>query len=143
MHPPGSNQKRALLLEGRALFQHVTKDVPSRMQMRQYVRVIGAMSDGLAMKLPRLFIIFPSLISLISSSNIGDRDKWDEFLWRLNSATRMSEASAIGAKRFLFYKKKRNIIPVMFKLLGSTILLLLWLTLRLFFRPFIKYFLNR
>jgi len=143
MHPSGSNQKRALLLEGRALILYVAKEVPSNFQIRQYVRAIGARSDGFAMKLPRLFIICPTFMSLISRSNIGDSSKWDEFLWRLDSATRFSEASAIGAKRFLLYRKKQNIILTMFKLLGSTTVLLLWLTLRLIFKPIIKYFLNR
>jgi len=120
MHPSGSNRRRCLMQEGRALLTYVMKMPVSGSLLRRYVRAIEKLRDGRVLALPQLFVRWPVLLALV---DVGDNDEtaWrKEFLWRLDGATILAEATPIGTIRFLgvgshhsFVKNFLNIVRAM------------------------------
>ena len=101
MHFTGDDKKRRLLIEGRALLFYVLKGKPGSSSMRSYVRSIECLRGGDAIELPKSFVRWPFLISVIDRRYALTTSWHKEFLWRLNAATIIAEAGTFGARRFL------------------------------------------
>jgi hypothetical protein len=101
MHPAGDGSTRNLLLEGNTFFTYVAKQSPKNSTLRNYVRMIKKLRGGKAICIPKPFILLPILIVIIDRSKLNTTPWSSEFFWRLNSATRLAEATTFGAQRFL------------------------------------------
>lgn len=101
MHRSGNNQRRELLRESGAIFLYLLNDSPDRNLIRRYVRVVERLRDGYPVGLPNIFVHFPKMISLMDYSSSNNNQFTQEFLWRLDAATLLAEASTQGASRFL------------------------------------------
>jgi len=120
MHRSGSNRRRTLILEGRALFIYLLKSNPSTSLIRRYVRVIEKMREGKSLGLPQFIYKQPLLMGFLDSPPYAQIRKNNEFIWRLDAATLLAEATIQGATSFLGFNKKSGVFVslfVMFKLL--------------------------
>jgi len=101
MHVSGSAHKRQLLKEGRALLTYVLKTGPGNAVLRRYVRMIEQLRGGETMNLPNLLLRHPALLSLIGDSAWDNEAAKAEFVWRMDAATLLGEATPAGGIRFL------------------------------------------
>ena len=101
MHRAGDDKKRDLLIEGRALLSYVLKRQPGSTALRSYVRSIESLRVGKAIELPKSFVQWPVLLAIIDGGYPLATSWSKEFVWRLNSATVLAEATTFGAQRFL------------------------------------------
>jgi NADH dehydrogenase len=106
MHQSGNNQRRELLRESGAMLRYLLNYSPDKGLIRRYVRVIEHLRDGCAIGLPTFFIRNPKMISMMDGSSSNKNQSTQEFLWRLDAATLLAEASTQGASRFLKVGKK-------------------------------------
>ena len=107
MHPSGSDRRRCLLREGRALLTYVLKVPPGSANLRRYTRVIEQLRNGNALGLPKAFLNWPIFLSVLDQATWTDEMVGAEFLWRLDTATLLAEATPAGAIRFLGGKSGR------------------------------------
>jgi nucleoside-diphosphate-sugar epimerase len=105
MHPAGDDKKRQLLIEGRALLCYVLKRNPGSTVLRSYVRIIENLRGGKSIALPKIFIRWPFLLAIVDGGNPIATSWKKEFVWRLDSATVLAEATTFGAERFLGLKE--------------------------------------
>jgi NADH dehydrogenase len=101
MHSSGNGRKRALLQEGQILFAYLLKKPAGGVLLRRYVRAIEKLRGGGALALPKLFVWWPTLLALVDGGGSTKTAWGKEFLWRLDSATILAEATPLGARRFL------------------------------------------
>lgn len=101
MHPAGDNKKRHLLIEGRALLSYVLRRHPGSTALRSYVRIIENLRGGKTIALPKPFVRWPALLAIVDGGNPTATAWKKEFVWRLDSATVLAEATTFGAQRFL------------------------------------------
>lgn len=107
MHPSGNDRRRRLLREGQALLTYVLKVPPGSANLRRYIRVIEQLHNGDALGLPKVFLNWPIFLSLLDQATWADEMTGKEFLWRLDTATLLAEATPAGAVRFLSSKNGR------------------------------------
>lgn len=97
----GSDRRRRLIREGYTLLRYVLKCKPSPALARRYVRCIERLRTGLPLHLPGFTLLVPACIALFDAPRASSRSSGSEFLWRLNAAAVLAEASLQGAQRFL------------------------------------------
>lgn len=139
MHPSGSERRRSLLREGRALLAYVLKELPPGSAMlRRYVRAIEQLRGGKAMCLPELFLVSPLFILLLDESAWADKATRAEFSWRLDASTMLAEATPLGARRFLDIGREHGALG---SLLSMTIAMtgeVFWRMLRVLLFPLVR-----
>jgi nucleoside-diphosphate-sugar epimerase len=101
MHSSGTCRRRDLLIEGHALLCYLLKKRPGIALLRRYVLTIEQLRDGYSLGLPSIYTFFPTFLSLLNSPSWFDKTIETEFLWRLDVATVLAEATPVGAFRFL------------------------------------------
>lgn len=101
MHPAGDACRRQLLVEGLALLSYILKAQPGHRVLRRYVRAIEKFRGSKALSLPKLFMQWPILLSIIDGGNRTATVWKEEFVWRLDAATVLAEATPFGARRFI------------------------------------------
>lgn len=100
LSPPKKRRRRAMLLEADAIFNYIFKVRQKPIFCRRYLRCMDSLRNGMILGIPSWLIKLPSLIGLIDS-RIRSTPWKIEFQWRIEVATLLSEASIVGAKRFL------------------------------------------
>lgn len=128
--PPGNCKRKQALREGRAFLTYVSKDAPSLSLLSRYVRAVERLGDGKALGLPGIFIKFPILMSLLDSSTWHYEDEAAEYLWRLDIATTLAEATPIGARRFLGLGQKYNALNCLLSICNALVNEFFWRLLR-------------
>jgi NADH dehydrogenase len=101
IHASGSDRRRKLMREGRALLSYVLRQRPPAALVRRYVRMVEAVRGGEPVSLPAGAIRFPASIALLDSHGLLSAAGAHELIWRLDAATLLAEASPAGARRFL------------------------------------------
>lgn len=101
IHPAGDDRRRRLIIEGQALFTYVLRGQSSKAVLRNYLRVIENLRGGQPLNLPKPFVRWPVLLASIEGGNPFATAWKKEFVWRLDAATVLAEATSFGAKRFL------------------------------------------
>lgn len=138
LHPSGDDRRRSLLLEGQALLSYILKEQPDKIILRRYIRAIESLRCGRAMELPRIFLNYPILLSLLNIKSCKDESLEAEFIWRLDAATVLAEASPAGEMRFLGldhgYGPLRGVMLLANALIGE----LFWRLVRALMSPFIR-----
>lgn len=100
LHPSGDDRRRKLLQEGNALLTYLLKRQPDLGLLRRYARAVESLRDGRAIGLPSMFLSVPSTLSLLDEAS-RRTETAEEFIWRLDAATLLCEASPGGGVRFL------------------------------------------
>lgn len=135
MHPSGSDRRRCVLLEGRALFTYVLKEPPSSVVLRRYVRVIENLRSGQPLAVPHAIVKYPILISLIDKTVWADKLAGTEFAWRLDAVTVLAEATPSGASRFLGLGCKHGVLNSLLSMTNAVMCEVCWRILRTLFLP--------
>lgn len=138
MHRSGLRKRRDLALEGQALLSYVFGTKTSSELIRKYIRCIEQLRNGRAIGLKERYLNIPKLIHLIDLKNINNIDLGQEFIWRLNAAVLISEASIIGAERFLGIGHSSNLISNGFCIFSAVVQEILWRIVRVLMMPIIK-----
>jgi nucleoside-diphosphate-sugar epimerase len=143
MHRAGDDKKRNLIIEGRALLSYVLKRQPGSSSVRNYVRSIESLRVGNPIELPLYFVRWPVLLSIIDCGN-PLATSWDkEFVWRLNAATVLAEATTFGAQRFLGLGESSSFVVSLFGIIRAILTEAGWWILSLLLAPSIRVVLKR
>lgn len=135
LHPSGDDKRRHLLREGQALLTYILKKQPDSTVLRRYVRAIESLRDGRAFVLPEAFLNYPTLLSLLDKTSWLDSTLGTEFIWRLDAATSLAEASPGGAARFLGLGRRHGLLSSLLSLANALIGEAFWRLLRIFLSP--------
>lgn len=101
MNRSGDDCRRRLLIEGRTFLCYLLRVAPDQALLRRYVRAIRTLRGGGALDMPVIFVRFPALLALADAGTSPETAWQKEFLWRLDAATVLAEATTEGARRFL------------------------------------------
>ena len=139
LHPSGDDRRRCLLREGQALLAYVLKERPGGVTLRLYVRAIERLRGGQAMELPGIFLSYPILLSLLDKKSFSTEALRIEFIWRLDAATVLAEASPMGAVRFLGLGYGHGLLHSLFLLTNAVAGEMFWRLGRLFVSPILRF----
>jgi len=143
MHPAGSARRRHLLVEGHALLSYVLRAQPGNAMLGRYVRAIEKLRGGVVLALPGPFVWWPALLALIDRGNRTET-AWDkEFLWRLDAATVLAEASPLGARVFLGMGERDGFMGSLFWIARAIAFEASWRILSVSFAPITRVVLPR
>jgi dTDP-4-dehydrorhamnose reductase len=135
MQPSGKNRRRCLLQEGQALFTYILKQPAGTMLLRRYVRTIEKLRSGRILGLPRQFIRWSALLALIDGGSSTKTTWGKEFMWRLDSATILAEATPLGARRFLGIGYRHSFVRSFFTIAHGVVSEASWQILGLLLAP--------
>ena len=109
-------------------------------------KILKLLSSKVLQPIDILLTPVPNMISislsLISSSTYNNKAKWQAFEWRINSATRLAEASPVNVARFLGTNNKTNPYISGIKIIFSVVAEIYWKTLSFIFLKFLRYILK-
>lgn len=138
MHPSGRIKRRCLFREGHALLSYVLKKPPTSSLLRRYVRAVEYLSGDLPLNLPELFLRVPNMLALLDGFRFVSKQQESEFLWRLDSATVLAEATPHGAKRFLGIGQKSGSLVCFILMCKAVICEIFWRILRTVSLPILR-----
>ncbi|MGZ8182630.1 MAG: NAD-dependent epimerase/dehydratase family protein [Methylobacter sp.] len=136
MHPSGNDRRRRLLREGQAMLGYVLKERPGSAVLRRYIRAIEQLRNGQALDLPKLFLGYPIFLSLLDDSSWTNKITSSEYLWRLDAATVLAEATPAGAYRFL--GRRHGVLHSLFSMTHAVLCEVCWRISRMFFSPLVR-----
>lgn len=110
MHRSGNDKRRRLLQEGKALFTYLLKSCPSSSLLRRYVRAVEKLASGHPLDLPQWLYKLPILFSLFDRRAHLLSNKASDFIWRIDAAMALSEATPKGAELFLSVGRKSGLL---------------------------------
>ena len=131
MHRSGSNNRRRLISEGRALLTYVLKKAPTSVLLRRYVRMVEKLRKGVPLKLPRWSLQWPVSLTLLDSNASLNFPQGVELLWRIDAAVVIAEASKQGAIRMASSPQSTWLLMVLIRMTMAIVLENLWRFLRL------------
>lgn len=141
MHPSGDDRKRRLLMEARTLFVYVLRNRPNGSLLRRYVRVVSELRGGRPLGIPRWACQFPAALAVFESPIFLNAQGGTEFLWRLNAATVLMEATVLGVSRFIGNRDKNHLafsfFGIGFAILGE----MFWRAMSWIVAPILRYLL--
>jgi nucleoside-diphosphate-sugar epimerase len=143
MHPSGNNRRRYLLREGLAMLNYVLEVRPGSSVLRRYVRAVENLRSGVALGLPTFFLVHPIFLSLLEQSSWSDKSIGAEFLWRLDAATILAEATQIGASRYLGLGSQQGLLKSLVLITVAVLNEIFWRILRVLTLPLIRLSLDR
>lgn len=130
MHPSGSIKRRCLLREGHALLSYLLKKPPASSLLRRYVRAVQCLRGDFPLDLPELFLRVPIFLALLDGFAFTPKQQGEEFLWRLDSATVLAEATPHSAYRFLGVGRKSGPLVCLVWMCNAVIGEIFWRILR-------------
>lgn len=136
MHPSGDDRRRCLLREGQALLAFILKAQPDTAVLRRYVRAIERLRDSRALRLPGFYLNYPILISLLGKASWTEDSLGAEFIWRLDAATTLAEASPAGSARFL--GRKHGLVCSLLSMTSALIGEAFWRLARILLSPMVR-----
>jgi len=128
-----AERRRRLIKEGRTFLTYILRRKPPSSLVRRYVKAIEQQRDGFAMGFPAWATQFPGALSLFNEA-----PKYPEFVWRLNAATLIVEASPVGGTRFIGNTSKAMKIGVILKMGYSVVSHVIWKVLGFLLSPAIN-----
>lgn len=138
LHPSGDDKRRHLLREGQALLTYILKKQPDSAVLRRYVRAIESLRDCRAFVLPGVFLNYPILLSLLGKTSWLDDTLGTEFMWRLDAATLLAEASPAGAARFLGFGRRHGLLSSLFSMTNALASEAFWRLAQVFASPMLR-----
>jgi nucleoside-diphosphate-sugar epimerase len=139
MHPSGSDRRRRLLREGKALLAYVLKEQPGNGLLRIYVGAVEGSRGGRVFGLPEFFLSYPILLSLLDKGAWPDATLESEFAWRMDAATMLAEATPTGAVRFLGAGQRHGPFISIFLIANAVLGEAFWRLVRVFVLPMLRY----
>ena len=142
MHPSGCDRRRKLLKEGCALLTFVLKVSPSSTLLRRYVKVVEQLRNGQSLDLPRFVLAYPIFLSLFKKTDWSDLNIGEEFIWRLDAATILAEATPLGARRFWGRDHGSGVLGSFLSITKACVCEFFWKMLRISIFPLIRSYLR-
>jgi nucleoside-diphosphate-sugar epimerase len=93
--------RRSLAREAKAMLTYVLKRKPGLAVQGRYVRAVELFRSGTLLELPEFMLHTPLALALLDDRGFTSSAAGKEFLWRLNTATILAEATTVGASRFI------------------------------------------
>ncbi|WP_018294054.1 NAD-dependent epimerase/dehydratase family protein [Mariprofundus ferrooxydans] len=143
MHKAGNIRRRKLLIEGYALLSYVLTVPPTMELLRRYVRSVEMLRGGRVLHLPRLFEWWPALLALIDDECSGGTIWGEEFMWRLDGATILAEATPQGARQFLGLGDHHGSVRSLFGMAYAVLSEVWWRILSMLLAPVARIVLSR
>jgi len=143
MHPSGNDRRRRLLREGQALLAYIQKEPPDSVVLRRYIRAIEQLRGGQALGLPKVFLLHPIFLSLLDGFSWADKTAGAEFLWRLDAATLLAEATPLGACRFLGLDRRHGVLGNFLSMAMAMVSEVFWRGIGAFLSPLIRVVLSQ
>lgn len=139
LHPSGDDRRRRLLREGQALLVYVLREQPGSTVLRRYVRALEVLRGGREFGLPGIFLSYPILLSLLGKASWSDTASGEEFIWRLDAATMLAEASPAGAGRFLGLGRRHGLLISMLSMTNALAGETFWRLARVLVSPMLRF----
>jgi nucleoside-diphosphate-sugar epimerase len=139
LQPSGDDRRRRLLREGKALLVYVLREQPDSAVLRRYVRAIESLREGRAFELHGVFLNYPILLSLLGKTSWSDAVVGEEFIWRLDAATMLAEASPAGAARFLGLGYKGGMLSSLLSMTNAMAGEAFWRLARVLISPILRF----
>lgn len=143
MHPSGNEQRRLLLQEGQALLSYVLREPASAALLRRYAKAMETLRDGKLLALPQLFVRYPALLALVDGAGNTDIVWRKEFMWRLDGATILAEATPQGARRFLGLGVRHSFARSLFSIVRAMASEVSWKLIGMLLLPLLRHSLPR
>ncbi len=143
LHPSGNDRRRAVLLEGRALLAYVLRRAPRAGLLARYARAVERLRGGVSLRLPRLLLNTPVMLSVLEDSVWVDARLRAEYRWRLDAATLLAEATPAGAERFLGVNRKGGLWSATIRIFYAGICEVIWRIVRIMTSPVLRRLLTR
>ena len=140
---PSSNMRKRLLHEGKALLAYVLKEQPANGVLRRYVRAVEGLRAGRELGLSRIFLSYPITLSLLEKGSWPDSAVEEEFVWRMDTATILAEATPTGATRFLGYGQRHGRLTSIMSITNALAGEAFWRLMRVFVSPIIRFHIVR
>ena len=137
MHRSGSNKRRRLIHEGIALLTYILKEKPSSVLVRRYVRMVEKLRKGSSLNISKWLLKWPTNLTLLDNPRAPSSQFMKEFIWRVDAATVVAEASPQGAKRLLGVETSTWKVASVLKIVTAVILELTWSLVRFIIPSFI------
>ena len=134
----GDSRKRDLAMEGHGLLRYVLGVKPTQGLIRKYVRCVELLRDGRPLTLKPCYLRWTALLHLIDAANTDQSSAVQEFVWRLNAAVVIAEASPLGANRMLGLNQSSGFLVNGLKLSFAVAQEVFWRILRVPATPFIR-----
>lgn len=138
LHRSGDSRKRDLVIEGHGLLRYVLGVKPTQGLIRKYVRCVELLRQGRPLTLKPCYLKWTALLHLIDTSNISKSSAAQEFVWRLNAAVVIAEASPLGASRLLGLGQPYGFLVNGFNITIAITQEVFWRILRVLAKPFIR-----
>jgi nucleoside-diphosphate-sugar epimerase len=141
MHSSGNDRRRRLQREGQAMLSYILKKRPGSAVLRRYIGAIEQLRGGQALALPTLFLDYPVFLSLLDASSWTSKSAGTEYLWRLDAATVLAEATPAGAYRFL--GRGHGVLHSLLSMAHAVLCEVCWRISRMLFSPVVRLALSR
>lgn len=138
LYRSGDSRRRDLAIEGHGLLRYVLGAKPSQGLIRKYIRCVELLRDGHPLTLKPYYLRWSALLHLIDAAKVDQSSAMQEFVWRLNAAVVIAEASPLGAQRFLGLGQSSGFLVNGFKISFAVAQEIFWRILRVLATPFIK-----
>jgi len=143
MHSSGDSRRRQILQEAHAVLGYVIKSNPEKTLLRRYLEIIESLKDSKPLGLPCYYIKFPFLLSLLDATSWQSKHEYDEYIWRLDAATILTETTPSGSYYFLGLGSKKSFVRNVLTMTLAIIQEVYWRVLRIIFLPFVRFSLNK
>ena len=138
LHRSGNSRKRDLAMEGYGLLRYVLSVKPTQGLVRKYVRCVELLRHGHPLKLKPCYSRWPALLHLIDTAKADQSSPIQEFVWRLNAAVVIAEASPLGARQLLGLSQSSGFLVNSFKISFAVAQEIFWRIMRVLATPFIR-----
>jgi nucleoside-diphosphate-sugar epimerase len=138
MHSSGDIRRREILQEAYAMLSYILKSKPSYSVLRRYLKIIEKLRDAKSLGLPSYYIRRPFLFSLLDKRAWQNKYEYDEFIWRLDAATMLAEATPYGGYYFLGLGDQQGFLKSLLTMILAIISEVYWRVLGFIFLPFIR-----
>ena len=136
-HASGNIRRRFLLREGKMFLSYISKDKPSSLMLRLYVRSIESLSKAKFLVLPSIFIYFPVLLSIVELESWRNNNLAEEFSFRMDIALKIAETGQQGARRFIEFSSMNKFFQCIFTISISLLNEAFWRSLKFLFKPLV------
>lgn len=109
-NPEMLSKRSVLLIEGFAIYKYILGAKPNLVFVKKYVRCIESLRLGVPLGVPKLFIVFPSMLSMLDRSGFEYILFNGDLHWRINAASFICESSPFGARAYLGINQKQSMI---------------------------------
>jgi NADH dehydrogenase len=143
MQRTGDGRRAGLIREARAFLIYTLRSRPAPVLVRRYVRSVEQLRNRHALDLPGFSQSMPTLLALLDDPALRSAPNGPEFIWRLNAAVVLGEASPQGARRYLGLGASHGVVVDGLRMVWAVAAEITWRVARVCLRPLLRQTLRR